>query len=82
MEINTNDFGALCVCAVRYCIGRRTYMPGLIQDIVREHFEDIPTNDLQVILKERDVPVRIDPCDQAGWLKFWEDVETEIRSRK
>lgn len=30
-----NDFGAVLICAVRYCIGRQTYMPGLVIDFIR-----------------------------------------------
>jgi len=30
IDIKDKDFGALLICAVRYCIGRQTYMPGLI----------------------------------------------------
>lgn len=27
-----DEFGAALVCAVRYCLGRMTYMPGLVTD--------------------------------------------------
>ena len=29
-----DDFGALCNCAVRYCFGRRSYMPKVILDYI------------------------------------------------
>lgn len=29
-----DDFGAVLNCAVRYCIGRRTYMPKLVIDYI------------------------------------------------
>ena len=30
IDIQDDDFGAVLNCAVRYCIGRMSYMPGLV----------------------------------------------------
>lgn len=37
MQINPKDdfFGAVLNCAVRYCLGRSSYMPGLVMDEIR-----------------------------------------------
>lgn len=32
-----DDFGAILNAAVRYSLGRRTYMPGLVTDWIRDH---------------------------------------------
>lgn len=32
-----DDFGAICNCAVRYAVGRRTYMPDLVIDFITPH---------------------------------------------
>lgn len=29
------DFGTILICAVRYSLGRQTYMPGLVQGYIR-----------------------------------------------
>ena len=34
IDPSDDDFGALCNCAVRYCLGRRSYMPKLIVDYI------------------------------------------------
>ena len=49
IDISQEDFGTLCVCALRYCHGRRTYMPSLVQQIVMAHFKDLSDRDLKVI---------------------------------
>ena len=30
INLQNDDFGAILNCAVRYCLGRQTYMPGLV----------------------------------------------------
>jgi hypothetical protein len=34
-----DDLGAILNCAVRYCIGRTSYMPRLVMDYIRKHPE-------------------------------------------
>lgn len=37
------DFCTILICAIRYCLGRRTYMPSLVTDIIRPllpHLDD------------------------------------------
>lgn len=52
VKVIDNDFGALCVCAIRYCQGRETYMPSLIQSIVKKHLSKIPDRDLHVLIQD------------------------------
>lgn len=49
IEISQQDFGTLCICALRYCHGRQTYMPSLVQEIVTAHFKDLSDKDLTII---------------------------------
>ena len=76
------DFGTLCICAIRYCHGRRTYMPELVTEIISRHFDK---------LSDRDIQVMIDDCkfqeqanlygdeyvDKPLWLKWRETLEAE-----
>ena len=34
IDLSDDNFGAVLNCAVRYAIGRRTYMPGLVIDYI------------------------------------------------
>lgn len=36
-----NYFGTICLCAMRYALGRQTYMPGLVQDFIKAHIAEI-----------------------------------------
>lgn len=35
IKVDEQDFGTVCVCALRYAMGRETYMPSLVRDFVR-----------------------------------------------
>ncbi len=75
-------FGAVLNCAVRYCIGRRTYMPGLVTDWIMQHCHGLLTaKTLHVMKRDIDEAKERDglgmDCDVATWMKFraWLDKE-------
>lgn len=35
IDPTSDDFGSVILCAIRYCLGRRTYMPNLVCNYVR-----------------------------------------------
>ena len=81
------DFGTICVCAVRYCFGRQTYMPSLVQDFVRRNFKYLNDNELKVIVDDINFAERInwlgdERIDKPGWLKFRERINYELEKRK
>ena len=87
MKISKEDFATLCICAIRYCQGRRTYMPSLVQGIVREHFDHIPDNDLGVMLNDCESQRTMDlygdeTIDKPNWLRWEQDLKDEIERRK
>lgn len=75
IDIKQEDFGTLCVCALRYCHGRRTYMPSLVQGIVMTHFKDLSDYDLRVIAEDERFQSGMnlwgDECDKADWQWFY-----------
>lgn len=80
-----DDFGALAVCALRYCHGRMTYMPSLIQGIVLEHLSEITDKDLSVILNDKsdlEFTGYGMQVDRENWERFYAMVEEEKRRRK
>ena len=85
-EMNQEDFGALCVCALRYCHGRQTYMPGLVREIVEEHLSEISDKDLVVMKNDCDFQRRFDmygdeKIDKPGWLEWEKILEAEVERR-
>ena len=86
-EIDRHDLGTLLICAVRYCFGRQTYMPSLVQDICRAHLQEISDKDLQVMIDDcvfqDNMNMYGDPViDKPGWIRFHEKLEEEKRRRE
>lgn len=89
-EIDREDFGSLCICAVRYCLGRRTYMPTLIQRIVSSHLRELSDKDLGVLRDDiinfggpiKDIDAYGDYDDFMAWSKFLHAINTEIQVRE
>ncbi|MBR6029198.1 MAG: hypothetical protein IKP40_08900 [Clostridia bacterium] len=70
------DLQAILMCAVRYAIGRATYMPGLVTDWIMGNMAGkLSYNTLSVMKRDIDmVPVerRGMDCDQRTWARFRE----------
>lgn len=87
IDISQDNFGALCICATRYCRGRQTYMPSLVQGIVREHLSELSNRDIRVMLGDcklqDDMNLYGDPnIDKPNWLRWREDLEKEYARRR
>lgn len=77
IDLRDDDFGAVLNCAIRYCLGRRTYMPGLMTDYLRPLLPHLNQKTLAVI--EQDIVGQAklgygDTCDAEMWGKFLDDV--------
>ncbi len=80
-------FGAVLTCAVRYCLGRRTYMPSLVTDWIRDHCSGQMSGKTLWVMK-RDIDERLqahtedyralgDDCDVLTWVKFRQWLEEQ-----
>ena len=86
IDISQDDFGTLCICAIRYCHGRQTYMPSFIQGIVRSHFKDLSDRDIDVMVEDCEFQRTMDlygdeKIDKPGWLQFEIDLKEERAKR-
>lgn len=74
------EFGIIVMCAVRYAMGRRTYMPQLVIDFCKRNWGFIKNGDRLIIM--RDVYFEIehelenpgwlgDKCDSEAWQDFY-----------
>ena len=86
ITLSAEDFGTLCICALRYCMGRETYMPDLVRSIVRQHLTEMNGKDVLVMEGDCDVQERMelwgsDSIDKPGWLKWHEEISAELKRR-
>ena len=78
------ECGAILICAIRYCLGRQTYMPSLITDFIRPLLPHLDNKTLSVI--ENDIrnaeSYGNEKIDKPIWVRFLSEVEEEICRRK
>lgn len=82
IDLQSDDFGAVLNCAVRYAIGRQTYMPSLVIDFITPLIPHLNNRTLwcfdQDVTNAKWEGGYGDPrCDEPKWLKFLEDVRAE-----
>lgn len=81
-----DDFGAVCNCAVRYCLGRRSYMISLVCGYITPLLPEL--TDMTLGCFERDIAERKrtgffgDSYDYETWNAFYKAVCNEIERRK
>ena len=49
---DVSEFGALMICAVRYAIGRESYMPSLVQGFIMRYPQAVTENVKATILRD------------------------------
>lgn len=83
------DTGAIVLCAVRYCFGRRTYMPSLVIDWTKRHWGKLSLNDRRRIFRDvkeeieraeqlNDLSLLGDNCDITTWMNFRKWMRDEL----
>ena len=78
------DLGLICICAVRYSLGRMTYMPYVVCSFIKRNVDKLNKNSIYVI--KRDIEDAQNghhlgmACDEREWLElkaFLEEKENE-----
>ena len=87
ISTSQENFGTLAICAIRYCHGRQTYMPSLVQGIVRTHIEQVSDKDLAVMIEDCNFQERMNlygdnNIDKPGWLTWKEMLLAEKERRE
>lgn len=79
--------GTICVCALRYCMGRQTYMSTLVQDFCRRHIAQFDDNTIRTMIDDIDFAERTgqsmgdDEIDRPDWYRFRKFLESETERR-
>lgn len=86
VEFTGRNLGTLCICALRYCQGRQTYMPDLVREIVRPLLPKLEDTDIGVMLDDCRFQEQMklwgdERIDKPGWVKWREELEAEKARR-
>lgn len=73
---NDDDLQVILICAVRYSLGRATYMPGLVTGWIMGHCKGkLTKNTKSVMVSDIDEARKRNAlgmdCDVRTWLKFY-----------
>ena len=89
IDLEDDDFTVFAMSAIRYAIGRRTYVPLVVTDYLAAMLEDV--SDKLLWLLERDIREQErygeeaygDPkIDKPTWMAFYNKIKAEIERRK
>ena len=85
IEINKN-FETILLCAVRYAIGRQTYIPSMVIDYITPLLSHLSYNTLGLIAAEiidhsYDGGLGDDMIDRPYWLAFKKKILAEMERR-
>lgn len=86
IQLDDDAFGAVLNCAVRYALGRQSYMPGIVIRYITPLLPHLNNKTLWCFDKDvteaRQQSGYGDPqIDEPGWMKFLSDVRKERASR-
>lgn len=87
IQISDEDFGTLAIGAIRYCIGRQSYMPSLVQSIIIPHLSELSDKDLGVMIQDcmdlsRNGNFGSEIIDKPKWVDFRTKLLNEQLRRK
>lgn len=87
IDLEDDEFGTVLNCAVRYSLGRQTYMPHLVMDFIRPllpHLSDRTMWCLERDIREADTygcDYGDPKIDEPAWKKFLAEIQSEIARR-
>ena len=81
-----DDFGAILNCAVRYALGRRSYMPKLVIDFITPLLSLINSKTLWCFEKDIEIAknnhnLGDDEIDKPEWIQFLNNIKSERKRR-
>lgn len=86
-DILTEDFGVVLTCAVRYALGRQTYIPSLVINFITPLLSSLDDKTLWCL--EKDISnaeswggYGNENIDRPKWIEFLDKIRIEINKRK
>ena len=63
-----NDFGCIINSAVRYAIGRHTYMPGVVCNFVRKYINILDMKTIEVMIEDINQELKLGIDQESLWI--------------
>jgi hypothetical protein len=84
IDITDEDFGTIVNCAVRYALGRRTYIVSTVSDFITPLFPYLSSKTLWNIQKDIKGAYSLgdDDIDKPVWIRMLYNVQAELDKRE
>lgn len=87
IEIQASDFENLAICALRYCMGRQTYMPSLVRSAIRPRLQSLDNSAISTMIRDclnqqATGSWGDEEIDKPKWEAWRLELETELKRRK
>lgn len=77
------DFDLILICALRYALGRRTYITQVVADSIITQIPNLGFNSLKIMIRDIDSTQNLgDQCDIDNWIKLKSMLKLEIQKRE
>ncbi len=74
-----DDFGCIINSALRYSIGRHTYMPSVVADFVRKYMNVLDTKTIGIMID--DIDREFQYRDKIDYADLWRSLQSDLRKR-
>lgn len=82
IHLEADELGTLCICSIRHCIGKQTYIPDTVQKICIQHISQFADNDIDIMLKDCMLVERYDLYGDALNKPGWTNLKNVLVSEK
>ena len=86
ITITNKEFQQFIIYAERYAIGRMTYVPSAVNDIILKYLPFIANNTLGVLIQDIELEANREmlgmDCDKKMWLALLDTLRNEREERK
>ena len=82
-QFEDSDFGLICICAMRYALSRKSYVPRVVRQYITKNNQLISNNDLKVMFDDITTSriAEIDSLEQQEWLNFAGELQNMLLER-
>ena len=78
------EFGTVCGCAIRYSLGRQTYISSTVQNYIIQNIDRIDSLSIEIMISDIDKASSLgdEKIDKPCWISFKNCLGKELNKRK
>ena len=73
-----SDFSTIVCCALRYALGRYTYIPSTVMGFIERHIEAITENDLTAMIRDIEDKMKYNYKKELPYKELWLELRDNL----